>query len=107
MDFSLLEALQTIEQETCPQCGNFIWLCDWQDRDVHMKANIRVCNGTIATRQRQNKNIKDKEQRDNDAKSSGEWGVSYYATAELDPQSERTALPTRREYYEQKKSLNV
>lgn len=106
LDFALLEALTIIESETCNSCGNFIWLCDWPDRDVQMKSGTRLCHGARAIRQRQNKGIKDKKQQKEDAKGQHEWGVSYYSYPELDPQSERTELPTRREYYAKKQELN-
>lgn len=106
MDFALLEALTIIESETCKSCGNFIWYCDWPDRDVQMKSGSRLCHGTKAIRTKQNKAIKDDKQRKEDAKNSHEWGLSYYSYPELDPQSGREKLPTRREYFAMKKDMN-
>lgn len=102
MDFTLLSALQLMEQETCSECGNFIWLCDTTDKDVYMKVRRRTCSGSRATREAQHKTIQDAKQKREDAKSRNEWGVVYFTQPSLHPQAERTDLPGRKEYYDSK-----
>ena len=102
IDFSLLEALQIIEQETCNECGNPIWHCNSSDRDVHMRVKSRLCSGARALRGHQNKKITETKARKDDLKTSKEWGVNYYTSPELNPQAERTELPGRTEYYKSK-----
>ena len=102
IDFSLLEALQILEQETCNDCGNPVWHCDSKDRDLTMRVKSRICAGSRALRSHQNRNITDSEEKKNDRKNASEWGVNYYVVPELNPQAERTDLPGRTEYYKAK-----
>ncbi len=102
IDFSLLEALQILEQETCNDCGNPVWHCDSKDRDLTMRVKSRICAGSRALRSHQNRNITDSKEKKNDRKKSSEWGVNYYVVPELNPQAERTDLPGRTEYYKAK-----
>lgn len=106
IDFALLEALQILDQEVCNGCGNPIWLCEYPERDVQMKAHRRVCRGQQAIRERQNALIKDSEKKKQDSKDRSEWGVQWYSKPELDPQSDFDELPTRRDAYAKIKELN-
>lgn len=71
-----------------------------------MKAHRRVCRGQLAIRERQNALIKDSEKKKQDSKDRSEWGLQWYATPELDPQTTFTELPSRREAYAKIKELN-
>lgn len=106
IDFALLEALTILEQEICGGCGNYVWMCDWRDNDVQMKTKHRLCRGQKAIRERQNRAMRDKKQQEEDAKGRPDWGMTYYAYPELDRQSERTELPTRKEYFEKLKEYD-
>ena len=42
-DFMLLEAYQILQDETCNQCGNPIWVCRSEDPNVTFKIRNSVC----------------------------------------------------------------
>lgn len=42
-DFKLLEAYQILQDETCPSCGNPIWICRTENRDVRFKMQSTTC----------------------------------------------------------------
>lgn len=62
LDFLLLEAYQILQDESCPQCGNPIWICKSTDPDVQFKMASTVCYATrteeqwIKRKQNANKN---------------------------------------------------
>lgn len=47
-DRALLEAYQIIEDETCPECQNPIWLCTSGDPNIGFKVHKHVCQGKYA-----------------------------------------------------------
>jgi len=42
-DFKLLEAYQILQDETCNQCGNPIWICHSTDSNVTFKMQSSTC----------------------------------------------------------------
>ncbi len=42
-DFKLLEAYQILQDETCPTCGNPIWICRTTNSDVVFKMRKTTC----------------------------------------------------------------
>lgn len=42
-DFKLLEAYQILQDETCPVCGNPIWICRSTDSDIVFKMQNTTC----------------------------------------------------------------
>lgn len=42
-DFKLLEAYQILQDETCPVCGNPIWICRTENPDVIFKMDKTTC----------------------------------------------------------------
>lgn len=42
-DFLLLEAYQILQDETCPTCGNPIWICRAEDDNIRFKMESSVC----------------------------------------------------------------
>lgn len=99
LDYQLIEALQIMEDETCPQCGGPVWHCRSKDPDIKWPVQRDVCLSTRATDERQwrknnPKKTPSKEDRD-------EWGSILYAKPEMIeyPGEEKRELPTREDYY--------
>lgn len=42
-DFKLLEAYQILQDETCPSCGNPLWVCRSSDSSIRFKMQKSVC----------------------------------------------------------------
>lgn len=42
-DFKLLEAYQILQDETCPSCGNPIWICRSSNHRIRFKMQKSVC----------------------------------------------------------------
>lgn len=98
MDFKLLEAYQILQDEMCPQCGQPTWLCRNTDDRIAWKVESSICYSTRTKEEREwhknNKGSPKREERQN-------WGVFTYATPHVASHyDEGTALPTRKEYYE-------
>jgi rRNA maturation protein Nop10 len=97
-DFKLLEAFQILQDETCPQCGNPVWLCHSSSNRVDFKAYETICHATVARMRREDS----KKPRDQRAKSDErkEWGRTT-TMIPFKPDAVEGDLPTRREYYEE------
>lgn len=89
-DFNLLEAYQILQDETCNQCGNPIWLCRSTNNDIQFKMEKTVCHATAT----EEKWVKRKKTSKKDWEP--EPGTTYYPvpyTISKEP------LPTRFDYY--------
>lgn len=89
-DFLLLEAYQILQDETCPQCGQPVWLCRSTDSNVNIKVRKATCFVTAE--------VEKKKTRDEKNKRGLKGGEYYYPVIETIQKG--TELPTRRDYYE-------
>lgn len=90
-DFLLLEAYQILQDETCPQCGQPIWLCRSTDRNVTVSIQRARCFATAELEKAQDKIG----QKNNKSKlQPGEYLYPVIKTIE-----KGTELPTREDYY--------
>lgn len=96
-DFKLLEAFQILKDETCPQCGNPVWLCHSDSPNVAFKAWETVCHATKEMLRREDSKKPRKERASKDEKA--EWGKTTSMIA-YKPEYADGEMPTRREYYE-------
>lgn len=92
-DFLLLEAYQILQDETCPKCGNFVWLCRSDNAFVEFRVQEDVCMADKKMEEYKSKKSKAKPSKEDKAR----WGVISYTTLNMlnDQQP-----PTRKEYYE-------
>lgn len=88
-DFLLIEAIQVLQDETCPMCGQPIWLCRSDDPNVNIKIRKAKCNVTAEVDKKRAKDEKSK-------KSLGP-GETYYPI--IEPIFADQELPGRREFY--------
>ena len=97
-----MEAYQTIKDETCPSCGNPIWLCRSTSNEFRFKVKSGVCAASRALESYKNskKNPKD---RVKDSKDKADWGKFFYTVPELLPFGEK--LPTREDFFREKAGL--
>jgi len=89
-DFLLIEAYQVLQDETCPQCGQPVWLCRSDSPDINIKVRRSTCNVTAVM----------EKQRDKDQKNKSRQlkpGESYYPV--IEPIFEDSELPSRADYY--------
>ena len=100
-DFKILEAYQILLDETCPQCGNPVWLCHSDDNRVDFKIVKTTCFATKKYMAYQDGKRK-KDQRAS-KEDKAEWGVSTSLRPYI-VQNAEGDLPTRVDYY---KSLTV
>ena len=102
VDFALLHALQILEDETCGQCGNPIWLCRSADRELHFKVTQSTCYATKAIKEKEFSSMSKKERQNISDTEKKTWGVGQSATPELLKVATRKYLPTRTEFYQNK-----
>lgn len=96
-DFKLLEAYQTLQDETCNKCGNPVWICHSEDTRVTFKMRSSVC---FAEREQ----VRWEKQKQNNAKQKnkkdGHWepepGEDWYPVPET---TDGEPFPTRNDYY--------
>lgn len=101
-DFALIEAYQTIKDETCQQCGNPIWLCRSSSNAFKFTVKTDTCQGTKALeRYKDDKKKASEREKDNEVKKN--WGKFFYTVPTLLPFEEK--MPTRRDFYEEKAGL--
>ena len=99
MDFKLLEAYQTLQDEICPQCGFPVWQCRSTDDRFAWHTETSVCYATRAREEAEWRNENGSKSPSQDERKS--WGRFTYASPKLAGHyDEDTDLPTRREFYE-------
>lgn len=96
-DFSLLEAYQILQDETCPKCGQPSWLCRTTDPRVRFTVHESTCYAEKALMEKADSEKPSKEKAKKGQKA--EWGRSRFARAEVNP-ARGDSLPTRKEAYE-------
>ena len=100
LDFKLLEAYQAMEDESCPKCGQPVWLCRSTDDRITWAVDNTTCYSTRALEEKQESRKKkgDKKATADEKKS---WGRIEYAVPRVPGHlPEGTELPTRKDYYE-------
>lgn len=93
LDRAFVVALQTIEDERCPECGQPTWLCRSTSNDLQFKVEKSVCYATKALKADEDTRLS----RDQRAKAADkkEWGVLRYPVPFMDSGK---PLPSRMEY---------
>ena len=94
-DFLLLEAYQVLQDETCPQCGQPVWLCRSDSPDVNIKVRKATCNVSAAV-EKKRKALEKGARNGKPALAAGEY---LYPIIEPIPVP-GAKLPTRRDFYE-------
>ena len=59
MDIALALAFEILEQERCPQCGMYVWMCHTEDTDIQFDVVEDICEARRAVGER-DEQIKDK-----------------------------------------------
>lgn len=97
-DFLLLEAYQILQDETCPRCGHFVWLCRSDDNRLDFKVRTDVC---AADRKLKLAEYNAKPPKERDAKKDkaliGSFGKFFYTVPEMI--LDDVKMPTRADYY--------
>lgn len=89
-DFLLVEAMQILEDETCPDCGNPIWICRNEDAsNVGFKIKVSTCFAKAELDRWTESNKKRK-------KDLGPGEAPYIVAYTYDGGD----MPTRRSFYE-------
>lgn len=89
-DFKLLEAYQILQDETCPSCGNPIWVCRTENRDVRFKMQSSTC---FADKEQENWEKQKKKVNKDWKPAAGEQWYPVPVTISGGP------LPTREDYH--------
>lgn len=90
-DFMLLEAYQTLQDETCQECGNPIWICRNEEaHNVGFKVKIAKCFAKAEL----DKWHEVQEKKKSKGSSHGEYPYVVAYTYDESP------MPTRQDYYE-------
>lgn len=90
LDFLLVEAMQILEEETCPECGNPIWVCRNEFAgNVGFKVRTTICYARAELEKWQEAEEKKKS-------STKRYGASPYTVAYTYDDS---AMPSRMQYY--------
>lgn len=99
-DFALIEAYQTMKDETCPQCGHPLWLCRSNSNVIHFKVKNVTCNATRALERYKDDKKKGKDKASPEEKKN--WGTSFYTEVDLLPLEKEagTPMPTRKDYFD-------
>jgi len=89
-DFLLVEAMQMLEDETCPECGNPIWICRNEEAsNVGFKVKVTTCYAKAELDRWNASNQKRK-------KELGPGEMSYVVSYTYDGSD----MPTRKSFYE-------
>lgn len=96
-DFKLIEAYQILQDETCPKCGQPIWLCRSEDPRVAWKRGTSVCYASRELEERSWR--RDNPKKKATAADKERWGLIEFATPFVPPTQGET-LPTRKDFYE-------
>lgn len=95
-DFKLLLAYQSLMDETCPHCHNFVWLCRTTDSRVQFRVRNTTCHAERKLLEYEDSKKKREDRAGKDERKT--WGVHYY-TEPFVPENVEGDLPTREEYY--------
>ena len=92
LDYKLVQAYQTIKDETCSKCGNPVWLCRSTDSNIDWSIDTSVCYATRAIEARRFRDDNDTKKQPT-ATEKAKWGADYFATPR--PIVPGAELPTR------------
>ena len=92
LDYKLIQAFHTLKDETCPKCGNPIWLCHSTDSNIDWNVDTTTCYASKAVEARRFRD--DNGTKIPSKKESANWGVDYYARPK--PIRPDVPLPTRK-----------
>lgn len=97
-DFLLLEAYQILQDETCPKCGHFVWLCRSDNRLLEFKVRTDICaaDKTLKQAEYDARPPKDKNSR-KDKELISSFGKFQYTVPSM--MFGEKSLPTRSDYY--------
>lgn len=103
-DFKLIEAYQTLQDETCSDCGNPTWLCHSEDSNLAWSVKTQVCYAAKTLgehREEASKKNKGKQ-------SPGEQMYVVPFTLKYDedgnPEEDYENLPTREAFFKEKEN---
>lgn len=96
LDYKLLQAYQTLKDETCKECGNPLWLCRSTDNMIGWSVDTTTCYASQAIEARRFKD--DNGGKTPEKKDSGKWGKTYFARPK--PVINNGTLPTRKDFYQ-------
>lgn len=85
-----------LQDETCPKCGQPIWLCRSDSNNVAFKVQSDTCFAEKALKSVEDSK-KDKKERAKPTERK-EWGKFYYTVPYVPPSVEGD-LPSRMDYY--------
>lgn len=105
-DFLLLEAFQMLKNETCPKCGQPVWLCRSESNEFEWKIDSFVCQAERLLKTKEWKRTAKKGEKV-DPKERAEWGKEYYAYPEPLRDAGFTELPTRAAFYDSLRSKDT
>lgn len=90
MDFLLVEAMQILEDETCPECGSPIWVCRNEfASNIGFKVRTSICYARAELERWQ-------EQEEKKKSSKKDYGVSPYTVPYT---YDGSAMPSRMQFY--------
>ena len=95
LDFKLMEAYQILTDETCPKCGQPVWLCRNTSDDFVWSVANTICYATRALEEKQEnkKSSKDKKASKDEKQA---WGRIEYAFPRA---REGKSIPSREDYF--------
>lgn len=102
LDRGLVVALQTIEDERCPECGQPTWQCRSDNSDIVYRVEESVCFATRRLREYEDGKLPSKERAK--PKDRKEWGVIRYPVVET---ISGAPVPNRIQYFTQLMSENA
>lgn len=95
LDFKLMEAYQVLEDETCPKCGQPVWLCRSTSNDFVWSTAKTVCYATRALEEKQ-ESRKDAKDKKASREEKAKWGLIEYAFPRA---LEGKSIPSREDYF--------
>lgn len=98
LDFLLVEAIQILEDETCPECGNPIWVCRNESAaNVGFKVKVATCYAKAELDKWTEKESKKKET----AKKHGQYPYTVAYTYD------GSDMPSRMQFYQELSKRNA
>ena len=98
-DFKLIEAYQILDQETCNECGNPLWLCRSENPDLLFEVSTSVCNGKVALEKWHEEDGKKKKKEKGVIPSAVPYVLRW---EDKQPVKDYDHLPTRTDFYEER-----
>jgi len=99
-DFKLIEAYQTLEQETCNECGNSLWLCRSEDPTLLFEITTSTCNGKAELEKWHDEENKKTKKSNGVIPSATPYRLTW---VDQKPVKDYVNLPTRSDFYNERK----